>query len=671
MHRLAERTRTASRLARTPPPILARRLLHEATRRSERLRSSRRLARFDDDALLARSGASSIDGLWDRLCAENWPGNFAPDPEALGPIVDRLSAAASNAAHRRVDLLGTGLVELGDEIDWHLDFKTGTRWPVSFGPAIDYAQLDRPSDVKVPWELSRVQWLIPSGQMYLLTRDESHAAAARNVLASWIAANPYARGVNWAIAMEPAFRIFTWTWLFHALARSASWSDEPFRSSFLRALYLHGDFVDRHIERSSVNGNHFTADAAALVLAGLFFGGDAKRWADRGWGLLREELPRQVTDDGVDFEAATAYHRLVAELFLLPALVRRAKGLDVPGWYVGRIGRMAVFANAYTRPDGSSPLWGDADDARALPLGTQPLGDHRYLATIVRGAWPNAPVETAPGAPQDEAYWLLGATVDSRGAAPVSRAFRPGGVYVLRAGGDHVFVDAGPVGLAGRGGHGHNDCLSFEAALDGRLLVTDCGSFVYTADAAARNRFRSTASHNTPRIDDEEQNPLPASLWQLDFKAVPTVERWDARPDECVLVASHAGYRRLAPPVTPRRTFVLDLVGHRLAIRDELTGLAAPARAKIPVHLACGVRCSPQDGGFLLETEGDEFTLAHDPDWEATVHPAWVSPSYGVANETVCVELSGGAPLLVTALGPGRDAAGLLAWARSRLHEIA
>ncbi len=30
---------------------------------------------------------------------------------------------------------------------------------------------------------------------------------------------------------------------------------------------------------------------------------------------------------------------------------------------------------------------------------------------------------------------------------------------------DHVFIDCGPLGLAGRGGHGHNDCLAFEAVL--------------------------------------------------------------------------------------------------------------------------------------------------------------------------------------------------------------
>ena len=81
-----------------------------------------------------------------------------------------------------------------------------------------------------------------------------------------------------------------------------------------------------------MNGNHCTADGAGLAFAGLFFGQgrDPRRWQARAWSILCDEVPRQVYPDGVDFEASIPYHRLVAELFLLPALYREALGLDVP-----------------------------------------------------------------------------------------------------------------------------------------------------------------------------------------------------------------------------------------------------------------------------------------------------------------------------------------------------
>src|SRR6185437_12801188 len=98
-----------------------------------------------------------------------------------------------------------------------------------------------------------------------------------------------------------------------------------------------------------------------------------------------------------------------------------------------------------------------------------------------------------------------------------SSAFRHGGAYILRSPQGHIFIDCGPLGLGGLGGHGNNDALSFEAWLGGAALIVDPGSFVYTASVEDRNLFRSTAMHNTPQIDGEEVNRFvaPDNLWNL------------------------------------------------------------------------------------------------------------------------------------------------------------
>ena len=51
-----------------------------------------------------------------------------------------------------------GPTDLGREIDWRRDFKTGRRWPLRHGSLLPIAYGDG-SDVKVPWELSRFQHL--------------------------------------------------------------------------------------------------------------------------------------------------------------------------------------------------------------------------------------------------------------------------------------------------------------------------------------------------------------------------------------------------------------------------------------------------------------------------------------------------------------------------------
>jgi hypothetical protein len=220
-----------------------------------------------------------------------------------------------------------------------------------------------------------------------------------------------------------------------------------------------------------------------------------------------------------------------------------------------------------------------------------------------------------------EAAWLVGPAAVATAAAspPRSAAFASGGVYVLRSGDDHVFIDCGPVGLAGRGGHGHNDCLSFEATLAGTKVIVDSGSYVYTASAEWRNRFRSTAAHNTPMVDGEEQNRIPHSLWQLADDAVPEVEL----AEQHRFRGAHSGYRRLAQPVRPVRTIALDPERHTLVVHDAFGG-EGEHDVEVPLHVA---------PGFDVSTDGSSvgpFRLYRRGDWRCSTEESWVSPSYGV-----------------------------------------
>ena len=367
-HALAGKLR---RVLRKPPRYIAERLLQEARGHAERHLSPLRIARMTPSALAKRAGHADCEAWWRFLAGRSYVAGTqasVADLERICPGDHAIILAdAEKALAHEVDLLGSGPVRLGARIDWHQDFKTGHRWPPAYCKSIEYNNLDRPSDVKVPWELSRMQWLIPAGQAYALTGDESYATGVRETIESWIAENPYAGSINWACTMDVALRLMTWTWLFHVFKDSASWSEPSYREKFLQSLYLHGDFTARHLEKSDINGNHYTADAAGLVFAGLFFGGDGepRRWSDHGWRILSDELPRQVYGDGVDFEGSIPYHRLVQELFLLPALYRLKHGMEVAGGYRDRLLAMAGFTAAYSRADGSVPLVGDADDARS------------------------------------------------------------------------------------------------------------------------------------------------------------------------------------------------------------------------------------------------------------------------------------------------------------------
>lgn len=633
---------------RKPPRVIVERLLAMARTQTERLRLPARVS-LSQQALLRELQAPSLEALWQRLVARPFPAWFGPvdgvEVDALCGAHERnaLLARAEKALAHRVDLLGSGPKELGAQIDWHTDFKTGLSWPPRYFADIDYNNPDRPSDVKVPWELSRLQWLMPAGQAFLLTRDDRYAAGARDVLEQWMEANPCGGSVNWSCTMEAALRIFSWTWFFHVFHDAPSWCNPDFRFRFLRALYLHVEFTDRHIERSDVNGNHYTADAAALVVGGLFFGEGQgpQRWQQEGWRILCEEMPRQVFPDGVDFEASVPYHRLVAELFLWPAMCRTVHGLPIEPSYIDRLSAMARFSRAYSRTDGSVPLWGDADDARALPFGMQGINDHRYLHTLIGLYTGQQDLCHDNPAAVGEVLWTFGPAavrrwIDALPPPPASQAFPDGGFYVMRSTRDHVFIDCGPLGLAGRGGHGHNDCLAFEAVLDGVPLISDCGAYLYTASFHERNRFRSTGYHNTPQIDGEEINRFirPDYLWNLHYDAVPRVLEWHVENDHALFVGEHQGYSRLHSPVIPRRTIFLDFEAHALCIKDEFLG-EGMHDVVIPLHLAPDVEVSELKECELILVVGNKRFRVWWPansGYAVSVEDARVSPSYGVVR---------------------------------------
>src|SRR5262245_38912463 len=156
--RLRETARRLRRILGKPPSYVLLRALQEGEREIDRWLAPIRERRLGRRRLLALSGATSIDQLWSRLREAPFPASTAPieakilDDLAPGESVRSLSAA-QKACQRIVDLLGTGPVALGTPIDWARDYRVGICWPSGFARSIDYVNRDRPSDVKVPWEI--------------------------------------------------------------------------------------------------------------------------------------------------------------------------------------------------------------------------------------------------------------------------------------------------------------------------------------------------------------------------------------------------------------------------------------------------------------------------------------------------------------------------------------
>ena len=642
------------RALRRSPRYLAWRAIDSARRRARRPWSHVYPRILTDRALLAALGAPDIDRLWDQLAAQPFfisSADRAPIAGAFEAEYPGAAAGIRRAAdavlRHEFDLLGSGPHTLGSPLPWHTDFKTGRQWPLAYCADIEYNELDRPTDVKVPWELSRCQHFTRLGQAYWLTGDERYAAEFVAETTDWIAANPLSYGVNWACAMDVALRAVSWIWGFHFFARSGVCRDAAFRSRFLRALFLHGEFVVKHLEKADLNGNHYLCDGVGLVFLGCFFRASrsARGWLAIGRTIVEEEIFQQTTSDGVDFEQATAYHRLVLEAFLTSYELLRRHGEPVPERCSRRLERMCEFVQAYTKPDGRAPLIGDADDGRVQILGAQEIGDHRYLLSHAAVRFGRGDFRSSAGRCWEETFWLLGPKAPDRfrelpvQPPPRSMAFPDGGFYVLRGPETHLIVDCGDVGMRGRGGHGHNDILSFEMFLNGFNVVTDCGAYLYTASREWRNQFRSTAFHNTLQVDGEELNRFlgPDALWQLHDDARPIDARFHSADRADCFRGGHSGYTRLAAPVSHTRGFFVDKEAPRVLVHDRVGGAGHHALvwrfhvdpAVTPEVEGCDVRLS-RDGRTVWLLPDDTAAT-----FSLSVEPGWVSPSYGVKVPTM------------------------------------
>lgn len=568
-------------------------------------------------------------------------------PDALSAAADRIVEEAEAALRHEVDYFGSGRVSLGEEIDWQRDFISGHRWPEDYYADVRVTSLSDASDAKVPWELSRCHHLLTLARAACLEGDERYAAELEAQLRHWIAANPPGRGINWTTSMEVALRAVNWVWAAATLEGFRPLGEET-REQLTRSLQVHARHVRANLEGSPyLRGNHYLADIFGLLVIGavVLDDPDAAGWLEFGHAQLEREIVAQTFADGVSFEASLPYHGLVLEMLLLARHVAAGAGRPLSPAYDRRLRDMLTVLRSVRHPDGRLPQLGDSDSGRVLPEGFErpPRADNlRDLGAAVLDA-----PEEAHGA-DPEVAWSLGvdawerlARAERPAEAPVRTAFSSAGIYVLSGGGAHVVARASDVGQNGTGGHAHNDMLSFELSY-GAPIVVDPGTFSYTGDPAARNELRSTAAHNTVRIDGSEIHPIvPEQIFQLIQFARPSVERWEVDGSRMLLAASHDGYRRIGRGVVHRRTFELDRESGELEVRDELIGEGGPHLAESYLHLPPGATAEKDGEGGLVIANGAaraRLTLL-GAGAELAIESGWVSDRYGVRERGPVVVL--------------------------------
>lgn len=551
--------------------------------------------------------------------------------ETLQPILDlfRLNINADEVIRRSEDILNHRFSLLGRTygncelknnnsseyvtIPWHCDPGSGHVWAKDVWYWHSRKNVPDGTDIKLPWELSRCQHFILLGEAYDMTGDERYVREFHNQIVDWIKNNPVRYGPNWAVAMEVGIRIANWVVALLYFVKSRKLND-VFFATLLKSASKHGQHIIANLENISlITSNHYMGNISGLYVFSSLCPvlKESKKWKAFAKKELEREIFRQTFEDGWDFESSTAYHRLVTEMFLYPFLLAEYISEPFSENYAERLKRMVEVLGECAKPDGTVPQIGDNDNGKFLVFrADRDFADHRID------------------------YLLETASSNSRIAPEVngsrSVSYAHAGRYLFRSPRIYLMVTSGPKGQAGRGGHAHNDVLSFELNVDGEDIIVDPGTYCYTDDREGRNRFRSVLSHNTLSWKGLEPCSFDKGLFMLPEEGALTVEACNLGTAEDFFSAVYEYKGRFH-----RREIHFKKVESEIEVRDSCSHEGAL------LSFVCAPDIEPiiENNGFRVRKTAFSFNAPK----LIEVEPSQYSPAYGKleCNKIVRVHLSG------------------------------
>jgi hypothetical protein len=549
-----------------------------------------------------------------------------PDPARVIPFVkgtlfeQQLIEVADAALAHRFPLLGIEL-ETGPDIRWRRDYSRGVETGTDYFRRIPYLDAERAGDQKLIWELNRHQHLVALAQAWLCTGRTEYALELSAQIDNWMEENPFQRGINWASALEVAYRALSWIWIYHF---AASCLNRDTRQRFLTVLYQHGLHLEHNLSVYFSPNTHLLGEAVVLHALGKLFPSfpGADRWHRTGLEIVRSQMAFQVQADGSHFEQSSYYHVYAVDLFLLHAILE-----PVPAGYQAKLLQMAEYLKALAGTSQRLPFLGDDDGGRVFhPYGDRSLFARGTLATCAVFL----PQFTSCYSQADllqQAVWWLGPDAIAATRSPcrprMSSLFPNAGVAVMEHRNTQVIVDAGSFGV-GSGGHSHSDSLSIIARDGDSFALIDPGTYTYVGDLHWRNWFRGSAAHNTIRIDGRDQ-AVPVNPFRWGNKPAVQVLEWKPgqKADYLDAACEFAAFRHR------RRVFFLK--PELVIILDELTGAAGPEHTLEQFwHLGM----PGADLGPFVWRVGDQCTLAVSKDaiGNGSVVPVTATMSLGGEN---------------------------------------
>lgn len=501
------------------------------------------------------------------------------------------------------------------------------KWPGVFSYGLDYKQRNDLGDARSNWERNRhFDWTLLA-KAYYVTKDEKYCDELQKVSSDWLEKNSFLHGISWTSAMEFAIRSINWMYAL-AFVQQAGKDMPQLRNGIINIT----DYLTKHYSRYSSANNHLLVEATAIGLAGYVFG--HKPWQELAVRILTEELPKQNYSDGVNKELSLHYQTFGMEAYLLLSHVMQKNNDSRWKQWVPMLQKESEFVAHSTWREKTICEFGDDDEGKILDL--QGGEWHQWewvlqLASLVTGVRYSAFENVC-----ENTHWLFTEEeIENIKRQPLynaskSRCFETGGNSFLRDKDNRILIgiDHAELGFGSIAAHGHADALSFQMLVDGEVVFTDPGTYIYHCWIEERDKFRKTINHNTLCLMDnnksfiDQSKMLGAFMWG--DRANCRLVDYEIGDEKDILIAEHDGYK----PCIHRRKFEFDKFKRVLNIEDEVT-----EQVNYAVTFMLGQNVEPMqmaDGGIELITSTAVIGMHVDGAQCIAIEDAELSPEYGV-----------------------------------------
>lgn len=384
-------------------------------------------------------------------------------------------------------------------------------------------------DIKIPWEISRFNYLHTFGQAYLQSHDPVLAQVFVALIERWIDENPYLYGVNWVCPMDVALRALNWIAAISFFQKAPNITEE-FWQKIICSLYDHMYYLERNWEiYDTQTSNHYLSDLVGYLYLTHFFSEAYGIKAKRAWVIqeLYKEFRKQIFIEGTSYEGSTRYHGLVTELFYLAYILIKEINPYMAIQFEEKLSAMFAAAQWFTPFSANEMVQiGDNDSGKALT----------GLGSFLKQK--NLPEKMGV------------------------KHYNEFGLSIIKTERVHITLRHHAYHPNQPSGHFHNDWASITIAIDGVPVIVDPGTYVYTASSIWRNYFRSIFNHNSSFIMDVEPIAITNNLFFLDVPA----NSMQSRETTYLIQTSHTLYQQFG--LQFNRSVKLDQVEQSITIVD-------------------------------------------------------------------------------------------------------